>query len=237
MTVSLSAPEIVEMIVTDEEAPSSETVHAQAISFYPQHWHKRWPEQLDVDSISILSLDGLDGTGRRTISRSDLFGLGREVETPLDALNFFVAVYSWGVGTFARGVSRGLRVLETDDASGKILGALETLRESDFDPRVGYSAFNNYDQAKLKHLGPAFFTKLLYFYSHDRLSRTTNTPLILDQHVAASLNWDSWGWGSAKYADYISLVDQVRSHLDADLPGDVVEYVLFKHGQRAHMRG
>lgn len=232
MAVPMSAAEIAEMITAGNEAPAEEMVHAQAISFFPQHWRDRWPEQLEPSSVPILSPDGLDGTGRRTVSRSDLFVLGREVETPIDALNFFVAVHSWGVGTSARGVIRGLRVLEDEDASKKILGALESLREADFDPRIGYSAFNNYDQSKVKYLGPAFFTKLLYFYSHDRLSRSTNAPLILDQYVAASLGWGPWGWSTLQYVDYISLVDEARSLLDSDVPGDVIEYVLFDHGRR-----
>lgn len=232
MTVSLSAAEIAQMIAPGDVSSSEEMVHAQAISFFPRHWRGRWPERLEIDSVPILSSDGLDGTGRRTVSRSDLFVLGREVETPIDALNFFVAVHSWGVGTSARGVIRGLRVLEDEDASKKILGALESLREADFDPRVGYSAFNNYDQSKVKYLGPAFFTKLLCFYSHDRLSRSTNAPLILDQYVAASLGWGPWGWSTPQYVDYISLVDEARSLLDSDVPGDVIEYVLFDHGRR-----
>lgn len=28
----------------------------------------------------------------------------------------------------------------------------------------GYSMFNNYSQARIKYLGPAFFTELLYFH-------------------------------------------------------------------------
>ena len=49
--------------------------------------------------------------------------------------------------------------------------------------------------------------------------------------MAASLGWGPWGWSTAQYADYISLVDKARELLDSEVPGDVVEYVLFKHGQ------
>lgn len=232
MTTTLSAVEIAHLITSDRQVPSEATVHAQSISFYPRQWRGGWPEHLQVDSMPILSLDGLDARDRRTIDRSDLFSLGSAVKTPIDALNFFVAVYSWGVGTYARGVGRGLRVLEDKEAGKKILSALETLRESDFDPRVGYAALNFYDQEKIKYLGPAFFTKLLYFYSHDRMSRRTNSPLILDQYVARSLGWRPWGWTSAQYADYILVVDEARALLEQNVSGDVVEYVLFDRGRR-----
>lgn len=232
MTANLSAAAIRDLITADRRVPSEATVHAQSISFYPRQWRNSWPEHLQVNSTPILNLDDLDEKGRRTIDRSDLFSLGSKVETPADALNFFVAVYSWGVGTYARGVSRGLRVLEDKDAGKKILSALGTLRESDFDPRVGYAALNSYDQEKIKYLGPAFFTKLLYFYSHGRMSRRTNTPLILDQYVARSLGCRSWGWTSAQYAEYILVVDEARALLEDNISSDVVEYVLFDRGRR-----
>lgn len=232
MSTSPSAEKIAEVVTANKEDVDVDTVHAQAVSFFPRHWIKNWPEHADLDSAAILGGDELDEDGRRTVARSDLFALGSEVATPADALNFFVAVYSWGVGTYSRGVSRGLRVLADKDAGKKILGALEYLRETDFDPGAAYSAFNNYEHFKVKHLGPSFFTKLLYFYSHARLTRSTRVPLILDKYVAAALGWRPWGWTTRQYVSYISLVDEARSLVDSDLPGDVVEYVLFRHRQR-----
>lgn len=230
MTSSVSSREVAESIRAMGEVPSADDVHAQGFHFYPRHWLDRWAA--DRHAIPpVLSLDGLDDRGRRHLSRSDLFTLGQKVATPTDALNFFVAVYSWGVGNKALGVERGGRVLEDGTAGERIFAALTALRESDFDPRVGYEAFHFKAHSRLKYLGPAFFTKLLYFYSHDRATRSTNLALILDQRVAHSVGFRSTAWWTPdEYADYIALVDAVRTSLRSDIPGDVIEYLLFQAG-------
>ena len=230
MSNTMGAGEVAESIRAMGTIPSIDEVHAQGFDFYPRHWLDRWPRD-NYAIPPVLSLDGLDDRGRRYLNRSDLFRLGQDVQTPTDALNFFVAVYAWGVGNKARGVGRGVRVLEDGMASDRIFAALTALRESHFDPRTGYEAFHFKAQSRLKYLGPAFFTKLLYFYSHDRAISSTNLPLILDQRVAHSVGIRSTSWWTPdEYADYIDLIDRVRINLDSDVPCDVIEYLLFQAG-------
>jgi len=228
MANTMGAGEVAESIRAMGTIPTIDEVHAQGFHFYPRHWLDRWP--VDIYAIPpVLSLEGLDDRGRRYLNRSDLFRLGQAVDTPTDALNFFVAVYAWGVGSKARGVGRGVRVLEDGTASERIFAALTALRESGFDPRTGYEAFHFKAQSRLKYLGPAFFTKLLYFYSHDKAIRSTKLPLILDQRVAhsAGLRSTSW-WTPDEYVNYIDLVDNVRGTLSSDVPCDVIEFLLFQ---------
>lgn len=230
MSNTMGAGEVAESIRAMGTIPSIDEVHAQGFDFYPRHWLDRWPRD-NYAIPPVLSLDGLDDRGRRYLNRSDLFRLGQDVQTPTDALNFFVAVYAWGVGNKARGVGRGVRVLEDGMASDRIFAALTALRESHFDPRTGYEAFHFKAQSRLKYLGPAFFTKLLYFYSHDRAISSTNLPLILDQRVAHSVGFRSTSWWTPdEYAVYIDLIDRVRINLDSDVPCDVIEYLLFQAG-------
>jgi hypothetical protein len=89
--------------------------------------------------------------------------------------------------------------------------------------------------SRLVDLGPAFFTKVLYFAGWDKAAGD-HRPLIPDRCVVLALNeqaglgWRSGGnWSSAQYAEYLALADQW-----ADAWGtapDVVEKVLFKRGQ------
>jgi hypothetical protein len=61
---------------------------------------------------------------------------------------------------------------------------------------------------KIDGLGPAFFTKFLYFMGYGRAGGTLQ-PLILDSRVARNLNalrstgWKTTGWPLAQYEEYL----------------------------------
>ena len=86
-------------------------------------------------------------------------------------------------------------------------------------------------------LGPAFFTKFLYFVGYDQSSSGQLRPLILDRYVARGLNklrgtsWSDAGWRPSTYADYLWWA---RSEAQGDsvvTTEDEAEYKIWHHGR------
>lgn len=183
----------------------------QTLSFYPRQWAQRWPEELPRPAI-------LAEPGKVSVSRKQLFELGKSIDTDEDLLNFYVQVCGWGSGTSALSAARTARPLRFDPVP-KLRQALKPLRAGD--PVEAYRLLNN--ECHIKYLGPAFFTKLLYF------ADPKGKALILDQRVATSLGAKTKSdWTTPQYAEYLETAETIRTSLDRDLTGDCVEYLLFQ---------
>lgn len=207
-----------------EEAVSPDTVWGQTEIFYPERWVKRWPEELPLPDFLERPEEAL------SVSRQRLFELGKSVETEEDAVSFYVAVCSWGAGTDAQQTYRCVQPLYQPGAPGKLLEGLKVA--STGSAVDGYFAFNNYSQARVKYLGPAFFTKLLYFATGRPTPADTRHPLILDRRVAVALGWTKTSdWRTSEYSRYLDLVEQLHERWRPDLPTDVIEYTLFHSGR------
>lgn len=207
-----------------EEAVSPDTVWQQTEIFYRERWTKRWPKDLPLPGFLKRSEPAL------SVSRQRLFEFGESVETEEDAVSFYVAVCSWGAGTDAQQTYRCVQPLHQPGAPGKLLEGLRVASLGSADE--GYFTFNNYSQARIKYLGPAFFTKLLYFAAGRPTPVDTRHPLILDRRVAAALGWTKTsGWRTSEYSRYLDLVEQLHERWRPDLPTDVIEYTLFQAGR------
>ncbi|WP_019146597.1 8-oxoguanine DNA glycosylase OGG fold protein [Aeromicrobium massiliense] len=126
-----------------------------------------------------------------------------------------VASYAWGTGTVSYGPVRMARVLAAggDVVEHAVTSAVRTLDEHG--AVAAYWVLNNRAPAglRLPFLGPAFFTKLLYFAGHE-LARApippgTHRPLILDRVLASKPQirpvvggWTA-GWRTSHYAAYL----------------------------------
>lgn len=132
-------------------------------------------------------------------------------------LRFYVAVCAWGGSTSARTFAPLLR----PEALERISAALAAPN-----PEAQYRAFNNHSHAKVKGLGPAFFTKLMHFAAPapDAGSRL---PLILDARVARSLGVKTRGWSTQEYLDYLQLLRTFQTGRWSAVPLDAIEYALF----------
>ena len=206
-----------------EEAVTAETVWAQSSKFFLSHWTSRWPETLPLPPV----LDNPNTVG--WISRQDLFDLGEPIESEADAVNFYVAVCAWGAGPSAQQTYRSIRPLHEPGAPQRLLEGLRAAAVGSADDV--YAVFDHSGPAKLKGLGPAFFTKLLYFAAGRPTSSDTRHPLILDKRVAVALGWEkTFGWQTSEYSHYLDLVGQLHQRWRPDLPTDVIEYTLFLAG-------
>lgn len=218
--------EVVDLLHNGKGAPTVAAVENHAFRFYPRHWLTRWDDNT-MDIPSILQSGETDSKGRLTLSRGDLFTLGTKVKTTQEAVNFYVAVCSWGAGTKARDIYRRIPTLNEPNVGEKLLGGIMLAQDPNVEAEDAYRAFWTSNQYRLTGLGPAFFTKLLYFAARPTDSKKMR-HLILDAKVAASIGWpDKAWWTPSEYGDYLELINNVMEHLPNAERSDCLEMRLF----------
>lgn len=196
-----------------------------------------WPAVLDQVQTSL--------------SRGDLFDVAQHCRTQGSWTPLLVAVYAWGYGANEKlAHARYLRVKDAEtDLEAVLTEAMATLDE------LGSVAAYERLRGAVQRLGPAFFTKFLYFAAGD--TTPSPRPLILDAKVAAAcrsiarsaltaegldpslvedLIWWQWGkgaWTTHRYGVYLDLVTTLTAHLRIAAPGcwpprpDALELALF----------
>lgn len=176
---------------------------------------------------AFLTTGQLDDRGRQYLTRQDLFQLGTKVATPQEAVNFYVAVCSWGVGNKARDVYRRLGALTQPEVGQKLLQGILQAKDPETFSNDAYTGFYSYNQNRIKGLGPAFYTKLLYFAAGTEAGRQQR-HLILDQKVAKSIGWPQkiW-WSPDEYRDYLDLIAEVVVLMPKAERADCLEKRLF----------
>ncbi|UOX89345.1 hypothetical protein MUY14_01490 [Amycolatopsis sp. FBCC-B4732] len=196
----------------------------EAILVDPQRWAARlppgaWPED--------FALDG-------EVRRADVFALAdrwRALDVP--ALQFTAGVLAWGHGIRGYGPHRTSRVLEQPGAAERLEAALAGLR-ADVTPDVLLDSYERFGTtAKVRGLGAAFFTKLLYFAGYRRGEGGVQ-PLILDRVVARRLPEEAgpaWkyttAWWSSTWSDYLRWAAEQARRPEYGNEPDRVEMALF----------
>ncbi|USA02728.1 hypothetical protein NCG97_21945 [Streptomyces lydicamycinicus] len=205
----------------------------QAVSFNPDQWITRLPN----DEWWPKRLDDLPCVGRwPAVDRRTVFHMAEDANTSEGRRELLMAALVWGTGTKAREVARRARIFRENDLDWLDERICSAKAEVDRgDPVAAYRVLND-RYARVKHFGPAFFSKLLYFATAGCISGG-HWPLIIDSNVALALNELSaqeWRvderWDSGKYTSYLEL-----AHLWAEQWGtepDVVERRLFERGKR-----
>ena len=211
--------------------PDRHAVLQEPVSFNPDHWLDRLPERWMFDRLADLAYR--QDWQNTKITRQDVFDLTRTMTTPREAIQGYVAICAWGAGPRARLVGRRVRVLRENKGVGeRLLNALANAREDN--AVAAYASFQRRGENRLLHLGPAFWTKVLYFGAYD--PERGLGPLILDRYVAKALNdiagfgWPrTWNWSQEHYLDYL---DAAWRWSDAwGTQDDVVEWALFERGK------
>ncbi|MCP3782922.1 hypothetical protein NLX85_06030 [Micromonospora sp. A3M-1-15] len=142
------------------------------------------------------------------------------------------AVLMWGYGPIGYGPWRAARSLEGDRDGKRLAYALDGLRAPAPDEdalRTAYQRLRDPKESRLPRLGPAFFTKLLYFAGYGR-GVPGRQPLILDSVVRRRLPVDAGvrresGWVSEEWLAYLGwAADQARRR---GIEPDEVEMALF----------
>jgi hypothetical protein len=217
----------------DADLPDRDTVLGQAVPFDPARWLPMLPDS----TWWPAALDQCPHVGRwPRVDRRTVFGIAGRADSAEGRRHLLVAALVWGTGTKAQSVNRRARIFEHSspaDIDARLREALDVLRTRG--AVAAYRAFNN-DQ-HVPHLGPAFFTKMLYFAGHDTAA-ARHRPVILDSVVSRALkaenavdaSWPGNGWTTDQYRLY---VDGVHEYARARgvLP-DQVEAALFSHGKQ-----
>lgn len=201
-----------------------------SVSFNPEHWLNRLP---DAGMYDLLGDYASTGGKWPRISRQTIIDTAPQINTPREAIQFYVMASAWGVGVNQRFVTRRTWVLTRNENVGeRLLAGLRIAQQTS--AVAAYASFRHGGPNRLVHLGPGFFTKILYFGSWD--DSPARRPLILDQYVAAALNdvaglgWaDTWNWTTSQYEQYLDLAAQWASEWGCQ--PDVVEKTLFEHGK------
>jgi hypothetical protein len=187
-----------------------------------------WPEQLEACP------EWSETSGMLKVTRDDVFRVA-ESEHPLRNVRTAVAAYVWGIGKNAYQVGWMVRAFtrnESRDLIEKLDRAVATMTE--LGPVEAYaSMISSEGLNKVHYMGPAYFTKFLYFVGYRFTPPGKIAPLILDKRVATALrrwnlrpdladgNWsaDDYNW----YLDYAS-----RQKISAE----AVERTLLMSGDR-----
>ncbi len=249
MTHTLNMEPALRALGEPARCPTMEQVRNQRVWFYPRHWLARWPQGLE---IPLFLRQDDDADARRAVTRDDLFALAASgISTPSEAVNFYTAVCAWGTGPYVRGVTRVIRPLRDPLAPGRLLEGLTAAAEcgaGSGDPVEVYRQFLRGGSWRIRYLGPAFFTKLMYFVAgapvppEEARSSTDGSsvsahPLILDSRVARALGWSRWwGWSPEQYGEYLEMAGELRDLWCPQVPVDVVEYQLFIAGGRGNRK-
>ncbi len=208
--------------------PDGTGVRAHAISFSATMWGSL------IDTLPQHIAE------RQRISRGDVFDIAAEVKTgSRPAKDVLAASYLWGTGTTGHGAARYQKIVES--AGPRLEPSLHAaLEAADGDPIAGYAQFYGCDRpprgrageapwSRLAGLGPAFFTKVLYF--------STPGALILDNVLARAVHGltgmphllnrtgGSREWTCYRYAVYVSWMGQTAAKVG--IAPDTLEYTLF----------
>ncbi|MFJ4552045.1 8-oxoguanine DNA glycosylase OGG fold protein [Streptomyces sp. NPDC088817] len=165
-----------------------------------------------------------------------MFGIAGQADTVEGRRHLLVAALVWGTGTKARSVKRRAHIFVRSspaDIDARLGEALDVLRERG--AADAYRALNS--EQHIPYLGPAFFTKVLYFAGHGD-GAAPQLPVILDSVVsralvatgAADASWPGNGWTTAQYRLYMDGVNECARARGA-LP-DQVEAALVSHGKK-----
>jgi hypothetical protein len=147
-----------------------------------------------------------------------------------------LATILWGFGPTQYGPYRAAQILAADPDGHRLDVGLAFVRGNSptvDQLRAAYVAFCPRQPAHVRGLGPAFFTKLLYFAGYRRRQGAVQ-PLILHAVVAGRLpeaagpaRRRKWGWRSAEWVEYLRWAADEAARPRFGGEPDEVEMALF----------
>lgn len=169
------------------------------------------------------------------LGRDDLFRIAEDAHRSGDddqLLQLFWDILAWGVMGNFRNAGRIVDFASTDEGRTRLLTALRTAAAASYSGKIddAYSAFVDH---KIPRLGPAFFSKVLFF-TGDRLSHEPRC-LIFDSRVESALPTVTGNYyllarnASETYARYCrDMHDWSQQHA---VSPDAIEARLYQLGQ------
>ncbi|WP_448071044.1 8-oxoguanine DNA glycosylase OGG fold protein [Georgenia yuyongxinii] len=215
----------------------------------PAWWQKKLTKAGLADEGTLaITFPSRRDDGTPVLTRGDLFTMATALRTTEkddpEWLRFLWHVLAWGSGTSRRNNPARIEAFSDPELRK---ARVEYLREAAKhvwagDPRRAYSALILPGKARIPRLGPAFFTKFLYFAAGGSAPANGETTcLILDSRVVASLRTSGWeslpsgnyNWYTDTYVSYCELLHRWARELNArnntrPTSADEIERVLFE---------
>lgn len=186
-----------------------------------------WPPQLDQTEI--------DANDYRWVSRNDVFRIAAS-DFEHRELHTAVAAYVWGLGKNAYSIGRLVRAFTTNaDTVENNLRTSAAILVSE-GAVAAYHSMLRGGPARTKFMGPAYFTKFLFFIGYQNPGVTGLRPLILDKRVATALRGRGVFGHKVGDADWPSnLYSRYLSYCHEQNPSDpeATESELFTEGRAA----
>ncbi len=153
-----------------------------------------WEASLGKNTAVEAVLSELDERSDRAekIRRSDVHGMALRAASSDEerARQVFVASMMWGYGsqiTRYNRMSNLGEILRGSELDSVLRSTNSALLQGDL--HSAYLSFLRSNKTALTGIGPAFFTKYLYFAGAETVPDGCPPPLILDNLVARSLSW------------------------------------------------
>lgn len=214
--------------------PRTERIDNHAVAV-PAAW---WNSALAQNGLPGGPVTGRTGPGgRTTISRGQLFALASDADlaSDHDLLRLLWHVLAWGSGFTLRHNHKRLKAIagSPSTAAAALRAAASHART---DPESAYARLYRLTGDPIPHLGPAFFTKYLYFSG---AGDPGHPCVILDSRVAHTLHarcgWNSLrsggNWPPRTYRRYCDLMARWSTEETArtgrDVAPDEIERWLF----------
>ncbi|MFE1272889.1 hypothetical protein [Streptomyces sp. NPDC058758] len=214
---------------------------AHAVEYVPARWSgvEPWPGPFAERSHA----------GAATVTRAQAAAAVREAVERSRWCEALVASYVWGQGRTGYGPHRLQEILAEPGAADVLAASGSALREE------GAVAAYRVLYKRLRGLGPAFFTKFLYFLDLARDDPAAPRALVLDQRVArvvrahatrvglesglaaapdaAAWTWSDGGWTPHRYGVYLRWAEAAAGQLASagigwpEASPDLLELALF----------
>ncbi|MGW5848799.1 8-oxoguanine DNA glycosylase OGG fold protein [Streptomyces sp. NPDC055254] len=214
---------------------------AHAVKYVPQRWSgiEPWPDQFSERSQAEAA----------TVTRAQVVAVVREAVLDGRWSEALVASYVWGQGGKGYGPHRLRKILAEPNVADALAEAETALRNEGAVAAYGVMC------GSVKWLGPAFFTKLLYFIDLSLDAPATPRTLVLDQKVArvvrahatrvglesglatasavATWTWSDADWTPHRYGVYLHWIEAAAQQLASSAIGwppaspDLLELALF----------
>ncbi|MET9295286.1 hypothetical protein [Streptomyces sp. NPDC003077] len=230
--------------VAEDGLPYVSGTGGHAVGYVPARWAdvRPWP----------VRFGGRSGTDAVPVSRADVVAAVRDAAGRGAWDEALVASYVWGQGRIGYGPYRLREVLAQEGVVTTLSRAAEALED-----RGPVAAYGTLHRA-VPYLGPAFFTKFLYFAGLAAPTSSGPRALILDQRIARVLRahatrvglaagmehaagtaawiWSDGGWTPHRYGRYLDWMSAVDSQLARspllkwpDSATDLLELALFSN--------
>jgi hypothetical protein len=208
------------------DAVASQKIGVSAVS---------WARAIQTRSLPGRPPAATGPDGVSVLTRSDVWGCAESLGSDPDAVfTLLWHALAWGTGPTMFRLNRRLDSIAADVAAARN-SLTRAARLSRADPGGAYALLLRPSPGAITYLGPAFFTKFLYFAGG---GSPDHPCLILDARVAKSLHAIGWTslhthgpWPTKTYLRYLGLMSRWANEHNA--APDELELTLYKGKPRS----